>query len=58
MTDQETIDKLTQMRLTTMAQAFKDLLEQALSTEYFVLSRWRNQEVPSGHREDSLFAEL
>ena len=35
-----------------------DLLERALATEYFVLSRWRNQETPSGHREDSLFAEL
>jgi LmbE family N-acetylglucosaminyl deacetylase len=36
----------------------QDLLERALSTEYFVLSRWRNQETPGGHREDSLFAEL
>jgi LmbE family N-acetylglucosaminyl deacetylase len=36
----------------------QDLLERALSTEYFVLSRWRNQEIPGGHREDSLFAEL
>jgi len=36
----------------------EDLLESALATEYFVLSRWRNQETPSGHREDSLFAEL
>jgi len=32
MTDQETIEKLTQMRLTTMAQAFKDLLAQAPGT--------------------------
>ena len=36
----------------------QDLLERALSTEYYVLTRWRNQEIPSGHREDSLFAEL
>jgi LmbE family N-acetylglucosaminyl deacetylase len=36
----------------------QDLLERALATEYFVLTRWRNQEIPSGHREDSLFAEL
>ena len=36
----------------------EDLLERALATEYFVLTRWRNQEVPSGHQEDSLFAEL
>src|SRR5438552_2150891 len=36
----------------------QDLLERALSTEYFVLSRCRNQETPGGHREDSLFAEL
>jgi LmbE family N-acetylglucosaminyl deacetylase len=36
----------------------KDLQERALATEYFVLTRWRNQEIPSGHREDSLFAEL
>jgi len=36
----------------------RDLLERALSTEYYVLTRWRNQEIPSGHREDSLFAEL
>ena len=36
----------------------QDLLERALSTEYFVLTRWRNQEIPSGHREASLFAEL
>ena len=36
----------------------QDLLERALATEYFVLARWRNQEIPSSHREDSLFAEL
>jgi LmbE family N-acetylglucosaminyl deacetylase len=36
----------------------KDLQERALATEYFVLTRWRNWEIPSGHREDSLFAEL
>jgi LmbE family N-acetylglucosaminyl deacetylase len=35
-----------------------DLLERALSTEFFVLAQSRKQEIPSGHREDSLFAEL
>jgi N-acetyl-1-D-myo-inositol-2-amino-2-deoxy-alpha-D-glucopyranoside deacetylase len=35
-----------------------DLLDQALATEYFMLTRWRDREVPQDLREDSLFAEL
>jgi N-acetyl-1-D-myo-inositol-2-amino-2-deoxy-alpha-D-glucopyranoside deacetylase len=32
-----------------------DLAERALSPEFFILSRWRDREVPEGHRETSVF---
>jgi N-acetyl-1-D-myo-inositol-2-amino-2-deoxy-alpha-D-glucopyranoside deacetylase len=35
-----------------------DLQDRALSTEWFVLARWRDREVPPDLREDSLFAGL
>lgn len=36
----------------------EDLLDRALSTEYFQLTRWRDHEIPADLREDSVFSGL
>jgi LmbE family N-acetylglucosaminyl deacetylase len=35
----------------------EDLLERAIATEYFVLTRWRDHEIPTGLREETVFGD-
>jgi hypothetical protein len=32
-----------------------DLLERLISTEYFVLTRWRDHKIPAGLQEDTVY---